>query len=472
MADLDTMTTETIAGSGLPLPRRYWAIVALSLGTVLTVIDGAIATVALPTIARDLQVDGSSAVLVVTVYQLVLVMTLLPCSALGDLIGLKKVYQGGQLIFTIATALCFFAHSLPFLLVVRALQAVGGAAALSVMQAMMRSIYPPEHLGRGLGINSVIVSVSAALAPTVGGLILGAAPWPWVFAAAAPFGILSLLLGRLTMPDVPASGGDYDLAGAMLNMATFGLVFAGLEAAVHGSSPVVALAIVAIGIIFGILLVRHALSEPKPILPVDLLARPVLAWSTAGAFFCFIASIIPSLSLPFRLQHVYGLPPREIGAMIAPLPLSIMVMAPLSGMLSDRYPAGVLGAIGMGIAAVAMVCLGFLPAHLTYPAMLWRMMLCGTGFALFFAPNMRLVVGSAPRERAASAGGLVSTTRLTGQTLGATLVASMLSLGLEATAVPCLIGAGLLVLAGACSAARLRPEIRNPGGDETAGVGV
>lgn len=464
------MSSIGIPGAGLPVPRRYWAIIALSMGTVLTVIDGAIATVALPTIARDLHVDGSAAVLVVTVYQLVLVMTLLPCSALGDLVGLKRLYQAGQLLFTVATALCFFAESLPFLLVVRALQAVGAGAALSVMQALLRNIYPQQHLGRGLGINSVIVSISAAIAPTVGGLILSAAPWPWVFAAAAPFGVLSLLLGRAALPDVPGRGGGYDLAGAMLNMATFGLVFAGLEALVHGGSPVVSLAIVAIGAIFGLLLVRHALREPKPILPVDLLARPVLALSTAGAFFCFIASMLPSLSLPFRLQHVYHLSPREIGAMIAPWPLTIMVMAPLSGMLSDRYPAGLLGAIGMAIAAVAMIFLGFLPTHLTYLDMLWRMMLCGAGFALFFAPNMRLVVGSAPRDRAASAGGLISTTRLTGQTLGATLVAAMLALGLESTAVPCLIGAGLLVIAALLSIARLHPEIRSPGRVETAAV--
>src|SRR3954471_19752462 len=118
---------------GLTGRRFYLAVAAISLGTMLTIIDGAIATVALPTIARDLHVDGSSAVLVVTVYQLVLVMALLPFSALGDRIGLKRLYQGGQLVFAIATVLCFFAHSLGFLLVVRALQATGAAAALSVM---------------------------------------------------------------------------------------------------------------------------------------------------------------------------------------------------------------------------------------------------------------------------------------------------------------------------------------------------
>jgi len=268
-----------LPADGMPTPRRYLAIVAISVGTILTVIDGQIAGVALPTIAHDLKVDGSAAVLVVTVYQLVLVMTLLPFSALGDKIGLKRLYQGGQLVFTIATGLCFFAKSLPFLLVVRAFQSLGGAAALSVMAAMIRNIYPAKQLGRGLGLNSVCVSVSAALAPTVGGAILAVAPWPWVFAAGVPFALLSLVLGRAGLPDVPRRAFGYDGLGAFYCVLTFGLVISGLEAGVHGGSPVVAAAIVLAGAIFAVMLVRHELREKHPIMPVDLLRMPVLALS-------------------------------------------------------------------------------------------------------------------------------------------------------------------------------------------------
>lgn len=164
---------------GLPLPQRYLAIGALCCGTALIIIDGGIANVALPSIARDLKVDSSSVVAIVTVYQLMLVMLLLPFAGLGERIGLKRMYQVGQLIFTVATLLCFFAKSLPFLLVVRAAQAIGAAGALSVSSALIRSTYPSKQLGRGLGINSVIVSSSAAAAPTIGGLVLAIAPWPW-----------------------------------------------------------------------------------------------------------------------------------------------------------------------------------------------------------------------------------------------------------------------------------------------------
>ena len=191
---------------GLPQPRRTLAITAISFGTALVVIDGAIATVALPTIARDLHIDSSAAVSVVTVYQLVLVMLLLPFAGLGERIGLKRMYQAGQLVFTVATILCFFAKSLPFLLIVRAAQAAGAAAALSVSSALIRQVYPAKHLGRGLGINSVVVSSSAALAPTLGGLVLAIGPWPWVFASAVPFAIASLVLSFIEFVDAVDPG--------------------------------------------------------------------------------------------------------------------------------------------------------------------------------------------------------------------------------------------------------------------------
>jgi len=451
---------------GMPTPRRYLAIAAISLGTILTVIDGQIAGVALPTIARDLHVDGSAAVLVVTVYQLVLVMTLLPFSALGDRIGLKTLYQGGQAVFAIATLLCFFAKSLPFLLIVRAVQSLGAAAALSVMSALIRSIYPAKHLGRGLGFNSVMVSVSAALAPTAGGMILAVAPWPWVFAIGVPFAILSLLLGRFGLPEIKGRDVGYDGLGAFYCVVTFGLTIFGLEAGVHGGSPVVAGAILIAGLVFAVVFVRYELKQPHPIMPVDLLRLPVLALSSAGAFCAFVAATLLTLSLPFRLQHGFGFTPSEVGAMIAPWPLTTMIVAPTAGTLSDKVPAGLLGGIGMAVATIALLFLALLPAHPDYWDVAWRMALCGSGFGLFLSPNARLIVGSAPRHRAASAGGLISTVRLSGQTMGATGVAALLAFSFGEGPIPPLIACLLAVIAGGLSIARLNPALRRPAASE------
>ncbi|WP_409018856.1 MFS transporter [Brevundimonas vesicularis] len=194
-----TVQVEAIEGrpsDGLPMPRRGWAIVALSFGTALLVMDNTIATVALPTVARALDVPASAAVSVVTVYQMVLLMALLPLSSLGDLIGNRRLYQGGQALFLVATVLCFFVNSLPMLLMTRAAQALGVAAVLSVNVGLLRRIYPIRHLGRGLALSSLIIASAGALAPTIGGYILSVGSWRWVFVAAAPFALISLLLGR------------------------------------------------------------------------------------------------------------------------------------------------------------------------------------------------------------------------------------------------------------------------------------
>ncbi|MBW6523654.1 MFS transporter [Sphingomonas sp. RHCKR47] len=454
---------------GLPTPRRFAAIAALCFGTALVIIDGGVANVALPTIARDLGVSSSSVVSIVTVYQLLLVMLMLPFAGLGERIGLKRMYQLGQLIFTIATLLCFFAKSLPFLLVVRAAQAIGAAGALAVASALIRQTYPAKQLGRGLGINSVIVSSSAAAAPTIGGLVLAVAPWPWVFASAIPFALGSLVLGR-ALPNPPPRDRHFDLAGAVMCAAMFGLVIGGLESAVHGDSPVVSGAIVLLGIVVGVYFVRRERGAESPILPIDLLGRPVIALSAIGAFTAFTASMTLLLSTPFRLTHAYGFSAAEVGAAIAPWPLTNMIVAPLAGWLSDRVPAGLLGGIGMAISITALALLAYMPADPSYFDIAWRMALCGSGFGTFLPPNARLIIGSAPRERAAAAGGLVSTVRLVGQTTGATLVAALLAFGVGASSTPPLVAAGLALVAGLCSLARLRPSIRNPQRSETQDV--
>ncbi|MGC1271252.1 MAG: MFS transporter, partial [Croceibacterium sp.] len=219
---------------GLPIPRRIWAIAAISFGTALLVLDGAIANVALPTIARDIGVDNAAVTNVVTVYQLVLVMVLLPFASVGDRIGHRTLYQWGQLLFMLASALCLFATNLPVLLALRAVQAVGAGMALSVSAAMVRQIYPAARLGTGMGVNSVIVASSAAMAPTLGGYIVGHAPWQWVFVAAAPLAVVSLLLGR-ALPEPKPMDRKPEWISGVWSALTMLLLIGGLQVATHGT---------------------------------------------------------------------------------------------------------------------------------------------------------------------------------------------------------------------------------------------
>ena len=166
--DQDNTAPGLLEMDGLPMPRRIWAICAISFGTALFVVDGAIANVALPTIARDLSVSNGAVTSVVTVYQLVMVMVLLPFATIGDRIGHRRLYQIGQVIFFLASAAALLIDSFWHLIAVRVLQSFGAGIALSVSAAMLRTIYPAKSLGSGLGINSVIVATAYAVAPTLG----------------------------------------------------------------------------------------------------------------------------------------------------------------------------------------------------------------------------------------------------------------------------------------------------------------
>jgi DHA2 family multidrug resistance protein-like MFS transporter len=437
---------------GLPKPRRYWAIAAISFGTALLVLDGAIANVALPTIARDLNVTNAAVTNVVAVYQLVLVMALLPFSSIGDRMGHRRLYQAGQLVFLVASALCLFANGFIVLLLLRALQGLGAAMALSVSAAMLRQIYPARQLGSGMGINSVIVASASALAPTAGGFIVGHASWQWVFVAAAPLAFVSLLLGR-ALPDPVRKDLPAEWLSGAWSALTMLLLIGGMQLATH-ENLVVGSALALVGLVSVVLLVRRERARHAPVLPVDLLAKPVLGLSALAAVVCFVAAGSLMLSLPFRFEEGMGYAPQEVGMLLLPFPLTMLVVAPLAGWMSDRVAPTKLGVTGMAVAIAGLLLLAFLPDSADEVAIAWRLSLTAVGFGLFFAPNSRLLIGQAPRERAAAAGGLLSTSRLLGQTMAAVVVGILLASGAGLGPTPLFVACALAVIAALCSMAR------------------
>ena len=439
---------------GLPMPRRFWAIVAISFGTALLVIDGAIANVALPTIGRELGVSSSVVTNVVTIYQLVLVMLLLPFSSVGDKLGHRRLYQYGQAVFMVSSGLCLFADSFAVLLVLRAVQALGAAMALSVSAAMVREIYPAAKLGTGMGVNSVIVASSSALAPTLGGYIVGHASWHWVFVAAVPFAIVSMVMGR-ALPEPVRRHRPTEWTSSIWSAVTMLLVIGGLQLTTHGSG-VLGGAVLAAGVVSIVLLVMRERGRSAPVVPVDLLARPAIGFSALGSLTCFIAAGSLMLSLPFRLEEGLGYQPQEVGLLLLPFPLTMLVVAPAAGWLSDRMAPTKLGVTGMMIAMVGMLLLAFMPEAKDSWGIAWRLALSALGFGMFFAPNTRLLISQAPKDRSAAAGGLVSTARLLGQALAAVLVGILLTGVVGMGPLPLLISCGLCVVAALCSLARFR----------------
>ncbi|MGY2053080.1 MFS transporter [Methylobacterium sp. JK268] len=415
---------EPPARAGLPPARRRQAMAAVLAGVALATLDTAIANTALPTIAADLGVDPAASVWIVNAYQLAVVATLLPIAALGEIVGQHRIYLAGLALFTVASLVCALAWSLPALVAARVLQGFGASALMAVNVALIRFIYPPHHLGRGLGLNAFVVGVGFALGPTVASLILVAAPWPWLFAVNLPIGLAALALAWRALPETGRAGHRFDGIGALLTAATFALLVLGLGEAAHAEPLWRVLTEVGGALACGALLLRRQAGHPAPMLAVDLLKRPLFALSATTAVCSFAAQGLAFVSLPFLFQHALGRSQVETGFLMTPWPVVVALLAPVAGRLSDRYPPGLLGGIGLAALALGMGLLAALPAEPSVAAITWRMALCGAGFGFFQAPNLRAIMTSAPASRSGGASGIVATARLLGQTVGAALVAA------------------------------------------------
>ena len=441
---------------GLPVPQRYWAILTIALGLILAVMDGAIANIALPTIARDLDASPAFSIWIVNGYQLAITISLLPLASLGEITGYRRVYLAGLALFTLASLFCTLSHSLMTLTVARILQGFGAAGIMSVNTALVRFIYPRAQLGRGIGINAMVVAVSAAVGPTVAAGILAVATWPYLFAVNLPIGIAALALGLRCLPHAPRASHQFDWQSAALSAMTFGFGIAAIDSLGHGEALFADGAEFAVALVAGILLVYRQMHMASPLLPVDLLRIPVFALSIATSIASFCAQMLASVSIPFFLQGRFGYSAVEMGLLITPWPITVAFAAPVAGRLVERYPAGLLGGVGLLLFAAGLGSLALLPAHPTHFDVAWRMALAGLGFGLFQTPNNRTMIAAAPRERSGGASGMLGTARLLGQTTGAALVALFLArFAADGTQVSLLTAVGFALLGATLSMLRL-----------------
>lgn len=413
---------------GLPAPQRYGAIFTIALGIMMAVLDGAIANVALPTIARDLHASPAQSVWIVNAYQIAIVASLLSLSFLGDMLGYRRVYQVGLGLFILTSAFCALSSSLSMLTLARVLQGFGGAALMSVNTALIRIIYPQRHLGRGMAINSLVVAVSSAAGPTVAAAILSFASWKWLFLINVPLGVIALWLALRFLPEnsQKAKAQKFDVPSALMNALFFGLLIYALTGFAQGGSR--ALAEVAVLAVLGWFFVRRQQRLAVPLLPVDLLRIPLFSLSICTSICSFCAQMLAMVSLPFFLQNVLGRDEVATGLLLTPWPLATMVLAPIAGRLIEHIHAGLLGGIGLALFAAGLFLLALLPAQPQDWDIIWRMALCGAGFGLFQSPNNHTIISSAPRNRSGGASGMLGTARLLGQSSGAALVALMFTL--------------------------------------------
>ncbi len=394
---------------------------ALAIG--MTVLDSAIANVALPVIARDFGARPSEAIWIVNAYQLAIVISLLPLASLGEIIGFRRIYVAGLMLFTLASLACALSPNLTALTAARALQGFGAAGVMSVNGGLVRFIWPSRMLGRGIGLNALVVSLAAAAGPTLASAILALGPWPWLFAVNIPVGLAALGLAARVLPPNPLSGRRFDWVSAALNALTFGLVVTGVDVVTRTAAKIWGGVELAAGIAFGALLVLREWPRRRPLVPFDLLRGRLFALSIATSIAAFAAQTLAFVSLPFHLEMTLHRSEVTTGLLLTPWPVALAILAPVAGWLSDRVSAVLLCAAGLAIMAGGLIALALLTPGASDLDIVWRMALCGVGFGLFQSPNNRMMLTAAPRERAGAAGGMLGTARLTGQTLGAVLTA-------------------------------------------------
>jgi DHA2 family multidrug resistance protein-like MFS transporter len=415
--------SQTIPQDGLPFSRMIWAVATIVIAVGMASLDTSIANTALPTIAADLNASPAASIWVVNAYQLALVVSLLPFASLGEIFGYRRVYILGLAVFTFASLICAMSWSLPTLTAARVLQGFGASGVMSVNTALIRFIYPSKSLGRGVGINALVVSVFTATGPSVAAAILSVASWQWLFAVNVPAGLLAVFLALRFLPQTSRAAHRFDIVSAVLNALTFGLLIFGIGEATHRASIPATVVVLLGAAVSGFFLIRRQLQLPAPMLPVDLFRRPMFALSSLTSFCSFSAQGLAFVSLPFYFQTVLGRTPVETGLLLTPWPAVTAIMAPIAGPLSDRYPPAVLGGIGLATLCLGLALLAGLPGNPDTFAICWRMVICGAGFGFFQSPNLRAIMSSAPSERSGGASGIVATSRLMGQATGAALVA-------------------------------------------------
>jgi MFS transporter, DHA2 family, multidrug resistance protein len=441
---------------GLPASQRIWAVLTICLAVAMAVMDGAIANIALPTIATDMHATPSASIWVINAYQLAVTVSLLPLASLGEIYGYRRVYQIGLAVFTVASLACALSPSLAALTAARVLQGLGAAGIMSVNSALTRYVYPRALLGRGMGLNALVAATCSAIGPTVASGILSVSTWPWLFAINVPVGVVAMVIASRSLPLTPRAPNRFDSGSAILSALTFGLLIIGIDGYAHGETVLASVIELGGSLALGFVLVRRQLDRSAPLLPVDLLRIPLFRLSVMTSVWSFSAQMLAFVSLPFFLQGPMGWTATSTGLLMTPWPVATACMAPIAGRLADRYSAGVLGGIGMTMFAAGLLSLALLPVHAGAIDIGWRMALCGLGFGFFQSPNNRAIISAAPLHRSGGASGMLGTARLLGQTLGASVVALIFSLSGAGVTLALLLATGLAAGAAIVSLLRVR----------------
>lgn len=444
-------------------PRAPWLVVAtVCIGAFMGQLDASIVTLAVPRIRTDLHASLSSVEWVALSYLLVLVATVSAVGRASDMFGRKLFYTYGFVVFTVASLACGLAPNLGWLIVGRIVQALGAAMLQANSVALIRTNVPPERLGRAIGIQGAAQAVGLAMGPAVGGLLIAAGGWRWVFFVNVPAGVLGVLLGWLLLPRTRshAPRTSFDWPGLLLLFPAVASMLWGLSRAADGRVlDAAVLAPVGVAAVLLVLFGRAQRRSAAPLIDPALFAQKAFTAGIASGLLGYLVLFGALFVTPLYLEAGPGMSPGRAGLLLCVLPLMLGSAAPLGGRIADRVGARLPTVGGLLIAAAGAALLTFGAASVT--AISFALVVLGLGLGLFIPANNAAVAGTGPPQHAGMVSGVLNMSRGIGTSLGVAVIGAAYALGLgrpghpEARALHGLHVAALVLTAAALSGAAL-----------------
>jgi EmrB/QacA subfamily drug resistance transporter len=396
----------------------------------LTPFLGSAVNLALPSIGRDLNANAISLGWVISSFILASAVFLLPFGRLADIIGRKKVFTAGILLFTVSTFLIVFSKSITSLIVLRILQGLASAMIFGTSLAIITSVFQPGERGKAMGINITAVYLGLSLGPVIGGVLTQYFGWRSIFAFLVPFGIVSLIFIKTKIKSewAEASGERFDWPGSII----YG---AALSSFMYGFSKLPAVQgwfFLTAGILLAII---FFIIEERTVAPVfDLrliLNNRVFAFSGLAALINYSATSATGFFISLYLQYLKGLDARTAGFIMISQPIAMTLLSPVAGKLSDRINPGVIASTGMGITAAGLIFLCFISAATPDYMIVMLLILMGIGFGLFSSPNSNAIMSSVEKRHLGVASGVVGTMRMIGQMMSMGIAMMLIALFLD-----------------------------------------
>jgi EmrB/QacA subfamily drug resistance transporter len=406
-------------------PRRWLILIAVGLTLFMGAIDGSIVNVAMPSLVVELNTNFRTIQWLALAFLVGLTMTMLSMGRLGDMIGKKRVFTLGLVIFVLGSMLCGLAGSVYWLIAFRFLQSLGAAMSLALGVAIITETWPAHQRGKAIGIAGGIISIGIAAGPALGGLILHTLNWRWIFFVNLPIGLISLALVLAFVPPLrPSQRAErFDFAGALLigcALLSFALAMSLTQSQGLRSWPVLGLLTLFVAGLVAFLAVERR--SPQPMIDLTLFRNRVFSLNLLTGSFTFIAISGVVLLLPFYLQLVMGLEQRSVGLLMAVVPVVLSILGPIAGSLSDRLGTRPVSLVGLALIMTGYLLLTRLGVASTPLHFVLLLAPVGMGMGVFQSPNNTAIMSAAPRSRLGVASGILSMTRTLGQLVGIALL--------------------------------------------------